>query len=502
MPFGMMIELDKCVGCQACVTSCKERWDSGPGAARDWVFEHERGTRATGLELTFYPGLCMQCEAHPCTLDCPTGATYPNEHGVVVVDRDVCIGCGNCIPMCPYGARHADPRQGIVEKCNFCAPYVARGEAPACVATCLAECRTFGELDDPSGPLVQLIAQRAAKPLVTADVQTGPRVYYAPDRQRQHVLDSGVVRQPTSTWLTHVWRGYTRPAAQVGVPAMAVAAALGGLFVNFRNRGHGEPAAAAHTAAAPDPGARASRPPFLRRHSVGMRVLHWFNAASWVALLLSGTALMATAGFALFGTRLPELGAAAVGGRANLLLGHVVWGLVWALVIVPGFLYQKRGGIEALREVWLTGDDLYWLAYKPLAMLGFGPRKLPPQDKYNAGQKLFAIAVLVATTLIIGSGLVMSFHLGSAETVAAAILAHKLAIMLVLLGLGVHLTMAVIMRDERPALRSMLKGDIAYEHAAAHAEKWVEEIAGAASPHPDGTPEPEQPAEDCDVEAR
>jgi cytochrome b subunit of formate dehydrogenase len=113
--------------------------------------------------------------------------------------------------------------------------------------------------------------------------------------------------------------------------------------------------------------------------------------------------------------------------------------------------------------------------FKPLAMLGVD-RELPPQDKYNAGQKLFAISVLVATTLIITSGLVMGLHLGPPGAVAAAILVHKLAIMLVLVGLSLHLTMALIMREERPALRGMLKGEIDYDHAITHAEKWAAKL--------------------------
>ena len=482
MRYGMMIELDKCVGCQACVSSCKERWDSGPGAARDWVLEYERGNRETGLELTFYPGLCMQCDEHPCTSDCPTGATYANEYGVVVVDRDVCIGCGNCIPMCPYGARHADPRQGIVEKCNLCAPYVARGESPACVATCLAECRHFGDLDDPRGALARRIADRDARPLTTPDVNVGPQVYYAPEPKRLHVIESGAVRRSEHSWLTSTWQRATRPAAQYGVPAMAAVVALGGALVNFRNRTSVVPAdKPAPTTTEPASGRRT----YVPRHNLVMRLLHWFNAASWFVLLLSGTALMATPAFSLFGSTLPDVVAALVGGRANLLLLHVLWGLVWALVIVPGFLVQKRGGIDAIREVWITGDDIRWLLYKPLAMLRLGSVGLPPQDKYNAGQKLFAISVLAATTLIIGSGLVMVFHVGSAPVVAAAILVHKLSIMLVLLGLGVHLTMAVIMREERPALRAMVRGDIDRDHAAEHATKWVEKLEKPAPPTPE-----------------
>lgn len=480
---AMMIELDKCVGCQACVTSCKERWDSGPGAARDWVLEYERGTRESGLELTFYPGLCMQCESHPCTLECPTGATYADDQGIVVVDRDLCIGCGNCLPLCPYGARRVDPKLGVVEKCNLCAPYVARGDAPACVTTCLAECRHYGDLDDPGGDLVRRIRERDAQPLNTSEVQVGAKVAYAPASKRRHVLQAGAVRRPTSSWLTRIWQGYSRPAAQIGVPAFAAAVGLGGLLLDLRNRGRLDPARPARVAPQEEssavprdrlaPTSRAGeRRHTLPRHSLGMRLLHWFNAVSWVLLLVSGTALLQAPAFALFGTTVPAAIARSVGGAPNLLALHVVWGLFWALVIVPGFLSQKRGGIEALREVRITRDDLHWLVFKPMALLGLRG-SLPPQDKYNAGQKIFALSILLATTLIIASGLVMTFHIGGAPTVAGAILVHKLAIMLVLLGLGVHLTMAVVMHEERPALQAMLRGNIDRGHAETHSQKWV-----------------------------
>ena len=98
MRHAMLVDLELCVGCKACVSACKEQWDSGPGAARGWVHAYETGTReADDLAVTFYPGLCMQCEAHPCTVDCPTGATHVDANGVVVVDAEVCIGCGNCV---------------------------------------------------------------------------------------------------------------------------------------------------------------------------------------------------------------------------------------------------------------------------------------------------------------------------------------------------------------------------------------------------------------------
>lgn len=473
MRLGMMIELDRCVGCLACVSACKERWDSGPGVARDWVRTFEHGTRGKDLDITFYPGMCMHCTDHPCTTECPTGATYARPDGVVVVDQDVCIGCGNCIPLCPYGARTADPQKRIVEKCNLCAPHVARGEQPACVSTCLAECRHFGDLEDPGSEVAKLVQLRKAKPLTTAEVNVGPNIYYAPDSHRETVLKAGVVGQPRSAELTRLWQGVTRPLAQLGVPAFALLAGAGGAVINLRNRKSHHAQEPASASAQPTP----SLPDELPRHTLGMRVLHWFNAFSWVLLVITGTALMSTRAFALFGASLPEAVARVTGGAANLLRLHVGWGLLWALVIVPFFLVFKKGGLEALRELRPTRDDAVWMLRKPLVALGLSNAPLPPQDKYNAGQKAFAASALAGTTVIIASGVIMTFHLGPAALVNAMILVHKLAIALALIGLAVHITMAALVRDERPALKSMLTGRVSADHARTHATRWVEELA-------------------------
>jgi sulfite dehydrogenase (quinone) subunit SoeB len=463
MRYGMLIEVDKCIGCQACVSACKARWDTGPGARRDWVLgiEHEGPQRGVGL--TFYPGLCNHCAKHPCTADCPTGATYPDAKGVVVVDPDLCIGCGNCVPMCPYSARQADPRKRIVEKCNFCTPYVARGESPACVTTCLAECRHFGDLDDPASPVARLIRERRAEPLTLPGPDLGPKVYYAPPEERRHILAAGIGRPLEPTALTRVWQGLTRPAARYLTPAVALLAGAVGLLVNLRSRSL-------------DPRPPRTADETLPRHRLGMRLLHWWNALGWIVLLATGTALMATPAFALFGTGYPRWLSGLFGGGANLLWLHVAWGLLWSLTILPFFLVFKRGGLEAVREIRLTSDDVRWLLRKPLIMLGVRKVPLPPQDKYNAGQKVFALSALFGTTILIGTGLVLAFHLGPPSVLRGAILVHKLAILLALAGLAVHITMAAIIAEERPALRSMLTGEVVREHAETHSRKWVEEL--------------------------
>lgn len=470
MRYAMLIDLGECVGCQACVTSCKEQWDTGPGAARSWVRSIESGTRGEDLAMTFYPGLCMQCEAHPCTNDCPTGATWMNDNGVVVVDPAVCIGCGSCVSNCPYGARQVDDSKGIVEKCNLCAPRVARGEEPTCVATCLAECRIFGDLDDATSAISREIRARDARPLTTLEVNTRPKVVYAGKEQRAVILGANQIGKPEASLLTKTWRGATRPFAQYFVPIAPIAAIGGGLLANFVER---REKVARHEAQR-DAASREALPDELHRHRFGMRALHWFNAFSWLLLLFTGTALMATKHFALFGMAFPAWASALFGGTAATLRFHILWGLLWASVIVPLFFLFKQGGREAIEEIRLGRNDLVWLLRKPLVLLHLTRDPLPPQEKYNAGQKIFAITAILGTATIIATGLVMALHLGSAPTIAVAIVLHKLAIAFAIIGLSIHLTMAAVIRAERPALRSMITGKIDRRHAEQHNTLWLE----------------------------
>ncbi|BDG06033.1 cytochrome b/b6 domain-containing protein [Anaeromyxobacter oryzae] len=496
MRHAMLVDLDLCVGCKACLSACKEQWDTGPGAARDWVRTFETGSRAGGdLAVTFYPGLCMQCEAHPCTTDCPTGATTVDANGVVVVDADVCIGCGSCVSACPYGARHVDPVKKVVEKCNLCAPYVARGEQPACVQTCPAECRVFGDLDDPSSPVSVAARARDARPLAVPGIDVRPRTLYAGARARETILAAGVVRPPSRSWLARTWR-VTTPIARNAVPGIGMLAIAGGLVVNLkarkeRVRREEEEAAATPPASssAPTP---SPTPTELHRHPAGLRVLHWFNALSWALLVVTGAGLMSAASFAFFGTAFPAALARALGGKAALVNVHVLWGIAWAALIVPLFLLFKQNVRHVWEDVRVGRDDLVWLAVKPLAMAGLWKRPLPPQDKYNAGQKLFAMFVLVATATIIASGVVMTFHLGPAPIVAAAIVVHQLAIALVLVGVAVHLAMAAVIAEERPALRSMVTGKIDFHHAKHHSPKWVKKLGHATEPLAEASGAPEE----------
>ena len=147
--FAMVIDLARCVGCQACSVACSDEWEVPIGKART----HVRNTGIVGtfphLTSTFHVAQCNHCDHPPCVLPCPTGATYQADNGIVKVDQSLCIGCGYCVEACPYGARFMNPRTNKVDKCDFCSARVERGEQPACVNTCTAHAKFFGDLEDP-----------------------------------------------------------------------------------------------------------------------------------------------------------------------------------------------------------------------------------------------------------------------------------------------------------------------------------------------------------------
>ena len=183
--YAMVIDVTKCVGCQACTVACSEEWEVPVGFART----HVRFTGVMGtfpkVSSAFQVAQCNHCDRPPCVVPCPTGATYQAENGIVKVDQSLCIGCGYCVDACPYDARYINPTTKKVDKCDFCSARVERGQLPACVTTCTAHAKFFGDLEDPSSEVFPLVYEKAARRLETAEVAVGPNVYYL--GKKEHV---------------------------------------------------------------------------------------------------------------------------------------------------------------------------------------------------------------------------------------------------------------------------------------------------------------------------
>ena len=174
--YGFAIDLRKCIGCHACTIACKAEHQIPVGVNRCWVKTVEQGTFPDTRRF-FFPVLCNQCVDAPCVRICPTNALFKRRDGIVDLNGAACIGCRACMEACPYDQLFIDPNTHTAEKCNFCANRVENRLQPACVSVCPTECRIFGDLDDPSSEVAQIV-QREAFMVRKPEKGTGPKVFY------------------------------------------------------------------------------------------------------------------------------------------------------------------------------------------------------------------------------------------------------------------------------------------------------------------------------------
>ncbi len=195
---AMVIDATKCIDCKGCVAACKVANNVPEGQWRNWIKQDE-GTPTPGVLPTaktrFQPGACMHCENPTCVDACPTGATYKDkETGAVIINDALCIGCGNCIPACPYNARFRNAVKRKADKCNYCPERRAHGLLPACVDTCPTKARVFGDINDPESEAGRLFRKNKAKLVqVAAKTDTKPNMYYIGDPGLQDWAGEAVI---------------------------------------------------------------------------------------------------------------------------------------------------------------------------------------------------------------------------------------------------------------------------------------------------------------------
>lgn len=174
--YAMVVDLRKCIGCQACTVACAYENQLPASGWRTVVTVREvKSDKAVGAAML--PALCNHCDAPACVPVCPMQATYKTADGSVQIDADKCIGCGLCAQACPYQARFINETTGKADKCSFCLHRVQGGLLPACVETCVGGARLFGDLADPGSAVGKLVASGRAQ-VLKPEAGTHPNVYY------------------------------------------------------------------------------------------------------------------------------------------------------------------------------------------------------------------------------------------------------------------------------------------------------------------------------------
>ncbi|MCD8199624.1 MAG: 4Fe-4S dicluster domain-containing protein [Coriobacteriaceae bacterium] len=156
----LVVNLDRCQGCYGCEVACK--MENGVALGEHWNKMLWVGPFGEYPDMTRYPipTHCQQCKNAPCVEVCPTGASYRDpESNIVLINQEICIGCRYCMMACPYGVRNWNEEEKVVGKCTLCGHLTSVGQLPACVKSCAAGARFYGDLDDPESDVSKELAK-------------------------------------------------------------------------------------------------------------------------------------------------------------------------------------------------------------------------------------------------------------------------------------------------------------------------------------------------------
>lgn len=173
--YKIIVDLDRCMGCDSCTTACMQENRVDPGRRYTKVLEVGPYGEYPRVERYHLPVKCQHCDDAPCVHVCPTQASYKREDGITLVDHSRCIGCQYCVMACPYGVRSYNEHAGVIEKCTLCSHRIDADKKPACVDICPGHARLFGDMDDPeSEPRAAIDAAGAEALHRFADVGNHP----------------------------------------------------------------------------------------------------------------------------------------------------------------------------------------------------------------------------------------------------------------------------------------------------------------------------------------
>ena len=179
--YGMLVDLRKCIGCQACTVSCSVENLPPIGQFRTTVLQYEVDFKDSPVPsaMVSLPRLCNHCDNPPCVPVCPVQATFQRTDGIVLIDNARCVGCGYCVQACPYDARFINRETQTADKCTFCEHRLEAGLLPACVESCVGGARVIGDMNNPESTISRLLAAHKGEiKVLKPGLGTNPHVYY------------------------------------------------------------------------------------------------------------------------------------------------------------------------------------------------------------------------------------------------------------------------------------------------------------------------------------
>lgn len=224
--YAFLLDLGRCIGCQACVVACKTGNELGDDQQYIHLVEKTQG-EFPNVTTAWDNHRCFHCTEAACVAVCPTGALY-KEDGLTRLDRDVCSGCAYCTQACPYDIPVM--YEGRSSKCDGCAATTKAGGTPWCVATCPSDALMYGprdEIDAEAHARAAALVDRYPDAHVYGDTQFGGLGMLVVMPGDPETLD--IPANPKVPFMSDAWQKVVQPGAvalTLGAFAVAGGASL------------------------------------------------------------------------------------------------------------------------------------------------------------------------------------------------------------------------------------------------------------------------------------